>query len=240
VSASWLPTVYQFRPEKTMAEGVWTSNMAKYAVRWLDLTVEASYAFGGQAGKFGSGSQIGASVLYTPAALPLRISAGYLDARDDVNGGAHMKAWTAGADYNIGDTRINAGWIVNRQDPGFGTFANGPFTPASLSALGFSKFASREMFFGGLTQTITPKFHLSGNIWRTIQRGNTRANDGNATQLMAIADYNLSKRTDVYFETDYSMYSGGLIGAQLQGFNGVSPAMGSTQLGMMVGLRHLF
>lgn len=62
VTNSWLPTVYQFRPEVGMAQGVWTSNMAKYAARWHDVTAELSYSFGGVAGDFGAGSQIGASL----------------------------------------------------------------------------------------------------------------------------------------------------------------------------------
>ncbi|MFM0658421.1 porin [Paraburkholderia sediminicola] len=239
VSNAWLPTNYEFRPEATMSEGVWTSNMAKYVAQWQDVTVELSYAFGGAAGNFGAGSQIGASVAYAPQG-PLRLGAAYLDARDAVNSSLHVKAWTAGGAYTFGNTRINAGWIENRQDPGFGNFPNGPYTPTLLAALKYSAFASRDMFFGGITQTLTPALHLSGNVWRTIQRGENAAKNGNATQFSAIADYNLSKHTDVYIEADYSLYRGGLVGAQLQGISGVSSADGTTQLGMMVGLRHLF
>ncbi|WP_255221866.1 porin, partial [Paraburkholderia terrae] len=55
ITNPWLPTFYQFRPEVMMAQGVWTSNMVKYAARWQYLTAEVSYAFGGNAGAFGSG-----------------------------------------------------------------------------------------------------------------------------------------------------------------------------------------
>jgi predicted porin len=55
-----------------------------------------------------------------------------------------------------------------------------------------------------------------------------------------VADYNLSKRTDVYLEADYSQYRGDLIGAQLQGVNGIGLAQKGTQLGAMAGLRHQF
>ncbi|MGA7813837.1 porin, partial [Caballeronia sp.] len=68
ITNPWLPTFYQFRPEVMMAQGVWTSNMVKYAAHWQYLTAEVSYAFGGNAGAFGSGSQIGASILYLPGA----------------------------------------------------------------------------------------------------------------------------------------------------------------------------
>jgi predicted porin len=240
ITNPWLPTFYQFRPEVTMAQGVWTSNMVKYAARFRDITAEISYAFGGQAGSFGAGSQIGASVLYAPA-LPLRLAAAYLDSRDAVNASAHLKSWTAGGSYVFGNTTVLAGWVVNRQDAGFvGNMPNGPFTPQGLTAIKFNTFAAREMFFGGVTQQIGGRTHLSANVWRTLQTGKVQSGDGNATQFQVLADYNLSKRTGVYVEADYSLYRGGLIGAQLQGFNGLSSAAGSTQLGMMAGIRHQF
>ncbi|WP_322083718.1 porin [Burkholderia sp. BCC1972] len=242
VTNPWLPTVYEFRPEAGMAQGSWTSNMAKYAARWQDVTLELSYAFGGVAGAFGAGSQIGASLSYLPANLPLRVAAGYLDMRDAVNTSAHFKTWTAGAAYTFStDTTVSAGWAVNRQDHDYaGNSPNGPFTPAKLTALGFTQFSSREMFYGGVTQRVGNWTHLSANFWRTLQNGKTASANGNATQFQLVADYGLSSRTSVYLEADYSLYRGGLIGAQLQGFNGLSAAAGSTQLGVMAGLHHRF
>jgi predicted porin len=240
VSNRWLPTFYQFRPEVMMAQGVWTSNMVKYAARWQGLVGEVSYAFGGNAGAFGAGSQIGASVLYVGAA-PFNLAAAYLDSRDAVNSSAHLKSWTAGGSYTFGNTTVNAGWAVNRQDAGFvGNFPNGPFTEPGLTALKFNTFSSREMFFGGVTQQIAFATHLSANVWRTIQTGKTPSADGNATQFQLLADYNWSKRTDTYLEVDYSLYRGGLVGAQFQGINALSSAYTTTQLGVMAGIRHLF
>jgi predicted porin len=240
VTNPWLPTFYQFRPEVMMAQGVWTSNMVKYTARWQYLTTEVSYAFGGNAGAFGSGSQIGASILYLPGE-PLRLAAAYLDSRDAVNAAAHLKSWTAGGSYSFEETTLIAGWAVNRQDAKFvGNFPNGPFSQPELSALKFNTFSSRQMFYGGVTQLIGDATHLSANVWRTIQTGKTQAANGNATQFQLLADYNWSKRTDTYLEADYSLYRGGMVGAQFQGINALSSAYGTTQLGIMAGLRHLF
>jgi predicted porin len=240
VTNPWLPTFYQFRPEVMMAQGVWTSNMVKYAVRYQYVTTEVSYAFGNSAGAFGAGSQIGASIVYLPG-IPLRLAAAYLDSRDAVNASAHLKSWTAGGSYSFGFTTVTAGWAVNREDDGFvGNFPNGPFTPPELSALKFNTFSARQMFYGGVSQLIGDKTHLSANVWRTIQSGKTQAANGNATQFQLLADYNLSKRTDTYLEVDYSMYSGGMVGAQFQGMNALSSAFGTTQLGIMAGIRHSF
>ncbi|RFU44787.1 porin [Paraburkholderia sp. DHOC27] len=231
---------YQFRPEVGMAQGNFTSSMTKYAAAWHDVTLELSYAFGGSPGAFGAGSQIGASLAYVPKGR-LRLAAAYLDSRDAVNTSAHFKAWTAGAAYTFASTTINAGWVVNRQDQGFtGNFPNGPFTAPQLTALKFNTFSSRQMFFGGVSQQITGATLVSANVWRTLQDGKAVSGNGNATQFQLLADYSLSKRTDTYVEGDYSLYRGGLIGAQAQGFNGLSAAAESTQLGVMVGLRHRF
>lgn len=240
ITNAWLPTFYQFRPEVMMAQGVWTSNMVKYAARWQYLTTEVSYAFGGNAGAFGAGSQLGASVVFVPS-VPLRLAAAYLDSRDAVNASAHLKSWTAGGSYSLGDTTVSAGWVVNRQDAGFvGNFPNGPFSEPELTALKFNTFSARQMFYGGLTQLIGDATHLSANVWRTIQTGKTQAADGNATQFQLLADYNWSKRTDTYLEADYSLYRGGMVGAQFQGINALSSSYTTTQLGIMAGVRHSF
>jgi predicted porin len=240
ISNAWLPTFYLFRPEVGMAQGAWTSNMAKYAARWRDLTVELSYAFGGAAGDFGAGSQIGASMVYSPA-LPFRVAAAYLDSRDATNASAHFKAWTAGGAYVVGGTTLSAGWAVNRQDRAFtGNFPNGPWTSALFNAVGYTKFSGREMFFGGVTQQFGAATRVSANVWRTLQSGKVASGDGNATQFQLLADYGLSNRTDVYAEADYSLYRGGLIGSQLQGLPAPPSAAGSTQLGISLGLRHQF
>jgi len=171
ITNAWLPTFYLFRPEVGMAQGAWTSNMAKYVAQWRDLTVELSYAFGGTAGAFGAGSQIGASILYSPA-LPFRLAAAYLDSRDGTNASAHFKGWTAGGTYIVGGTTLSAGWAVNRQDPAFtGNVPNGPVTSTQFNVLGFSKFSGREMFFGGVTQQFGAATRVSANVWRTLQSG---------------------------------------------------------------------
>ena len=96
------------------------------------------------------------------------------------------------------------------------------------------------MFSGGVTQQVADVIHLSANVWRTIQTGKTQAANGNATQFQLLADYSWSKRTDTYLEADYSLYRGGMVGAQFQGINALSSAYGTTQLGIMAGVRHTF
>ncbi|HEY3599789.1 MAG TPA: porin [Paraburkholderia sp.] len=238
-SNPWIPYNFSFQPEVTMSGGIWTSNQVQYQVRFRDLTFAAAYAFGGVAGHTSYGSQLGAAFAYSPKGGPLNVGGAYEESHDSVNGSV-AKAWTFGGSYVWDETRFAIGYIVNRSDAGFSNFANGPFTAPVLAALKYTDFSQRRMILGGMTQALGNAWHVAVNVWRTLQDGKTSAQDGSAWQYQFVADYNLSKRTDVYLEADYSLYRGDLIGAQLQGVNSVGLAQKSTQLGLMAGLRHQF
>ncbi len=237
-SNSWIPYDFSFQPEVTMTGGIWTSNQVQYQARSHGFTFAAGYAFGGNAGN-SYGSQIGAAAAYKPEGGPLSVGGAYEESKDSVNGAA-AKTWTFGGAYTWNLTRFSAGYIVNQNDAGFSNFANGPFTAPALAALKYTDFARRRMIMGGITQQVSNKWHFAANVWRTLQDGKTAAQDGSAWQYQLVADYNLSRRTDVYLEGDYSVYRGDLIGAQLQGVNGVGLAQKGTQIGLMAGVRHQF
>ncbi len=238
-SNPWIPYDFSFQPEVTMSGGIWTSNQVQYQVRSHDILFSAAYAFGGVAGHTSYGSQYGAAAAYAPAGGPINFGGAYEVSKDSVNG-ATGTAWTFGGSYTWDRTRFAVGYIVNQSDAGFSNFANGPFTAPVLAALKYTDFSRRRMILGGITQQLGAAWHLSANVWRTLQDGKTSAKDGSAWQYQLVADYNLSKRTDLYVEGDWSQYRGDLIGAQLQGVNGVGLAQKGTQLGLMAGLRHLF
>ncbi|MFM0651803.1 porin [Paraburkholderia sediminicola] len=237
-SNPWVPFNYSFQPEFTMLGGPWSSNMAKYSIKLADVIAQASYAFGNTPGHMSYGSQMGVSAAYLPAA-PVTLGAGYLDSRDSTNG-SHSKVWTAGASYTWQSTQFHAGYYENRLDPGFQSYLNGPFTAPALAALKFTDFSSRRMFSLGAVHSFSSAMRLSFNYWRTLQTGKTEQLDGSASQFELLADYNLSKRTDVYIEGNYGLYRGDLIGAQIQGVNGVGTAQKGTQIGLMAGMRHQF
>ena len=234
----WIPYDFSFQPEVTMTGGIWTSNQVQYQARYSGFSFSAGYAFGGNAGN-SYGSQIGAAAAYGPAGGPFSIGGAYEESKDSVNGAA-AKAWTFGGSYTWNLTRFSAGYIVNQNDAGFSNFANGPFTAPVLAALKYTDFARRRMIMGGITQQVGNAWHFAANVWRTLQDGKTAKQDGSAWQYQLVADYNLSRRTDIYLEGDYAQYRGGLIGAQLQGVNGIGLAQKGTQLGLMAGLRHQF
>ncbi|HEV7834404.1 MAG TPA: porin [Caballeronia sp.] len=237
-SNPWIPFDFNFQPEVTMTGGIWSSNQIQYHGKYKDFRISTAYSFSGNAGHLGYGSQYGVAAAYAPANGPVTIGGAFKETKDSINGST-AKAWTVGGSYTWDKTRFALGYIVNQNDKGFSTFANGPFAAPGLAALKWSDFKKRRMILGGVTQQVGA-WHLAGNVWRTLQDGKTQPQDGSAWQFQLVADYDLSKRTDVYLETDYSLYRAGLIGSQLQGVNAVSLAQKSTQLGVMAGIRHKF
>ncbi|CAG4900949.1 porin [Paraburkholderia gardini] len=238
-SNPWIPYDFSYQPEVTLSGGIWTSNQVQYQAHFHDILFSAAYAVGGVAGHTSYGSQYGAALAYAPVGGPVSLGGAYEESKDSVNGSGSL-AWTVGGSYTWDKTRFAVGYIVNQNDAGFSNFANGPFTAAALAALKYTDFSKRRMILGGITQQIGAAWHLAANVWRTLQDGKTAAQDGSAWQYQLVADYALSKRTDVYLEGDYAQYHGDLIGAQLQGVNGVGLAQKSTQLGVMAGMRHTF
>ncbi|SAL05760.1 outer membrane protein (porin) [Caballeronia calidae] len=238
-SNSWIPYNYSFSPEVSMAGSVWASNQIKYTARLNDLFVSIGYAFGGVAGHFNYGQQIGAAAAYIPRTIPITLGAAYQRATDTLNGSTTMQ-WTIGGSYKFDSTKISIGYIENKSDSDFGTFENGPYTAAELTALKYTDFSRRKMLFFGGSEEVTPYLKIFGNAWRTIQLGKSRSDDGSAWQFELGTDYSLAKTTDLYCEIDWSHYRGDLIGAQLQGVNAIGLAQKAVQLGVMTGIRHVF
>lgn len=240
-----------FKPEQTMLAGARTSNMIQYIAQLGGFYLLAQYAPGGHAGGGAAGSQYGAAVVYAPDKGPFTLGASVMRIRDDATSG-HFDIYTGGGSLTIGNARVNAGYIVNTRDNEFTSFANGPFSPTDLAALGIVSpaqvadpttpggFRRREMVLAGLTYRFTPVLTAAVNAWWTNQSGYIASFDGRARQFQVIAGYCLSKRSMLYAEVDYAIYRGGLAGAQLVGVNGQAPSTGTTQLGGTVGLRHYF
>lgn len=251
----WADYFNAFKPEHTLLAASKTNNMIHYGAQLGDVVLLAQYAIGegDRPGGGGSrGSQYGVGAAYVPEKGPVKLAGAWMRTVDD-SSRAKFDIHTAGAQFVIGDSvTVQAGYIQNRRDNDFTSFANGPFGPVDLAGLGIISpaqvmdptipggFSKRRMVLGGVTYKPTPLLTLAANVWFTRQRGYTADFDGSARQFQLVAGYALSKRTMLYAEIDRSVYRGGLVGAQLVGINGQSPTVAHTQTGTTIGIRHSF
>lgn len=248
-SGSQIPYSAAFKPEQIVLAGARTSNMLQYGAHFGDVYFFGQYALGNRSGAPVQGSQAGAGLAYAPTGGPVTASVAYMRSRDDVTSGT-FDIFSGGGSLTLGSIRFNAGYLQDSRSNNFTSFADGPFTPTTLAGLGIISpaqvvnpsvpggFDKRKMLLAGVTYTLTPEWTVAANGWWTKQTGYTDKYNGSAHQYQIITGYNLSKRSTVYAEVDYSRYGGGMIGAQFVGANALSPTASPSQLGAMIGIRH--
>lgn len=201
--------------------GVRQDNMLKYAGTFGPITLAAQHAFGEVAGNFAQSSSTGASVTY--ASGPVKLAGGYQIMRDTSTyfGTAvplsDQQVWSVGGTYKLGVTQFNAG-----------------FTRSTYNNAGYRDNA----FYAGAK-------HPFGDAWMllvtgTYDRMKINGDSGSRFTGAVMLDYNLSKRTDVYVEADYTTLTGTWRTLASQP-NFVTPFYGnSTRIGVTTGIRHKF
>ena len=237
------------------------NNAIKYTSPVLDgFQFAGMYALGGVAGATGSGQTWGAAATYGIGSLNL--AAGYLSmdngstlaSRTNTNGDV---VWASGATGdNINEGQINSAYqsaksiniaqVAAQYVVGSFTLA-ARYSNAQYKADGFSTFASTQRFNTAgafLGYQLNPAMLLGlGYTW-THGSGDT---SNTYNQVSIGADYNLSKRTDVYGLAAYQHASGtqrnadgstSSAGASIgsYGFNSDT----SSQTMVQIGLRHKF
>ncbi|WER51004.1 porin [Cupriavidus sp. WKF15] len=113
-------------------------------------------------------------------------------------------------------TRVGVGWL-RRDNEG---------SPAGLS----------DLWYAGASHDLTPAINVAGQIYYLRYHGN-----GNRAMLYALrGTYNFSKRTLVYATAGYINNDGQLALSVSSGSAGANPLPGASQLGAMVGIKHVF
>ncbi|MGU7779390.1 porin [Burkholderia sp. PU8-34] len=201
--------------------------------------VEGHYSFGGQAGRFSNNSAYGGGVSYQNGAFAagvayLRVNdpqvavAGYQSGGSYVNsvyGDALAQARSqgvlaAGASYQLGALKL-LGDITSV------TFQDG-------NAGQDVKFQNYEL---SAIYALTPAWTLAGGYTFTTGRDHATDAKPKYQQLNLLAQYALSRRTDVYVMTAMQRASGSAQYAQIAGFN---PSGTNKQLVARIGLTHRF
>jgi len=113
-------------------------------------------------------------------------------------------------------TKIGVGWL-RRDNEG---------SPTGLS----------NLWYAGASHDLTLNTNVAGEIYYLRYHGN-----GNSAILYAVrAVYNFSKRTSVYGTAGYINNSGQMALSVSSGTAGANPGPGVSQLGAMLGVKHLF
>jgi general bacterial porin, GBP family len=214
-----------------ITEGSRTDNNIKYVNHTGPINYGLSYSLGGQAGDFGAGSTWGANLGYEQG--PFGIQATYYSARDELHSGGTTGANAVGsalvgtsvgaltlnddtdimiaAKYTFGPATIKAGYEHYELKAPSNKIVNGSTT----DYFGFVGTVTNtvnptktNVYFGGGDYKVTPQFDVAAGVYDTQTVQSTGVAGGDQMQYSLLADYNLSKRTDVYAGYMFSHYNG--------------------------------
>ncbi|MCG5071836.1 porin [Paraburkholderia tagetis] len=224
------------------------------------LKVGAMYAFSNQAGEVSNNNAYSAGLSYSVG--PINLAAAYLqinrnpnaqnatgaDSTGDGNAltlGGLQRMYGLGAQYMFGQSSVGVLWTHTSTDSVSnlwlgGSTGNGALPGGSNGAGNYIKFDNFEIngrYF------VRSDFSLGASY--TYTTASFESSKGNAhphwNQVMAQADYLLSKRTDVYLEGVYQRVGGGNgISAFDAGVYTLTPSRNNQQVVVAVGLKHRF
>ena len=245
VSYPYSPYFDVYKPEVGLALSARADNMVKYLFEQGPIRGELQVG----AGEGGGGRTVGGVIRYS--ADGISVGAGVQDYM--LPSTAKIKATTFGGSYKVGDWYVNAGWGENKVEGTptaadattiastllWASFNNGGtgYDAALGGAAGLLGLKKRTMWTLGLGYQMTPQLNLGTHFYSAKQTGALAALELKAKFWSAVADYALSKRTDLYAEIDRTSLTGDH--ASLNSAAG-APNGAKNRLGYTVGIRHRF
>lgn len=173
-----------------------------------------------------TGREYSASVQYATGPFSVSVLYDQRNSNTAASNTASEKRVLAGATYKLGSAQAFVGYRYIRSDAAFlptSLLYRSPGSSAAYSSIGWL----------GASYFVRPDFSLTGAAYYQDQH----ATSADPWLFVAIADYYLSKRTDIYGTLGYALNkSGSTLG--VNGFGTVTP--GHDQLGTVIGLRHKF
>lgn len=204
-------------------------NTAAYAGQFGGLHLGATYGFGQQPGSLSQNSYWGLRVSYDLG--PASFGGTYQEQRDLSNNVQRM--WGVGGKYALGHATLFVGYMGGRDATGFvDESLNDPSRTVTTGS--FAQNPRRDMtLFTGVQYQATPALALTGAFYYDDMNNvnGFAGNGGKRYTGVLLAEYSLSKRSQVYATVDYNKVSGGAY-TELPGK--------SNQLGVGVGMRHMF
>ena len=223
--------------------GLRYDNTLKYTNTWGPVTAEVQYSLGGQAGQTATGSTSGFSLAYTQG--PFSIGGVYQESTDSNS----AKAATSGVagSFIAGPATLYLQYFEAKRDPGFAKAASnsgGALANTSLMGNAGNTLQRKDgMWTAGVLFQATPAMgYTVGYMYDSVKNESSLGDNGRISTLYAIADYNLSKRTDIYFDIDRTTLGGGEIGDAntVMGFVGAPLGGNTSRTGAALGLRVKF
>ncbi|KVN06964.1 porin [Burkholderia diffusa] len=213
------------------------------------VQAEVMYAFGGVAGSFRSKSTIAAGVNYTGG--PLYLGAAYFYAKDPAQQFTDGNFVTSAATPGVSNGSGAFGYVGtpnSMQTIGVGgaytfgpaliglSYTNVQYKNATQITGNIVTFNNAELW-GQYAVTAATTLGLGYNYtWGKVNFNSAKPKYG---QVNAVADYRLSKRTDVYAMAVYQHASGGANADIYDGFVGAQSAT-QNQVAARIGIRHKF
>jgi predicted porin len=195
--------------------GVRLDNSIAYRKQLYGFTFDALHAFGGVAGNTSAGSANSVALNYAGTAFSA--GASWLDAKDSANRVASVIV--GGAKYTISSVTLDALYIHSTRDAGFASAASasgGPLSDSSLLsntnlvANGGTQTAKRtdNMFTVGATFKASPDLFFTAGYNHDNATYSAGGTTGTTRGYYFVADYFLSKRTDIYAMVDRVVLGG--------------------------------
>ncbi|WP_306853230.1 porin [Cupriavidus necator] len=210
-----------------------SDNVAKYTAQFGPITAMAHWTFGNGAagggevpGQFRRDTGYGAALSY--AASPLGVTVAYDQYNPTLNaagGTGTVKKAAVAASYSFGNAKVMGGYRWGR---------NASPTDATLL---------RDNFYWiGGTYQATPALGLTLAYYYDDAKNLVGTNIPNPWQVSLLADYNLSKRTDLYLTTAFAKNGGLNFDTSAISFaNGYFPGSDKNNMfGVALGIRHKF
>jgi predicted porin len=233
---SWLPGA--------LGAGLYADNAVKYTGTYNGLTLAATYSFGtnsestgvdgfsGQVpGHLGAGNMYGFTLSYV--AGPLSVAAGVQQNSDNSNN--KQTIFNANAVYSFSSAKVYVGYLHSKDDTGFvdSALAQQTLVPGVDFLKGSGRIDNGP--FAGVTWQTTRALTLTGAAYydhmSNAAIGNGEVGSGYRYTFVALAEYALSKRTEVYGTVDFDKVSGAA-SVELPGR--------SNQTGVALGMRTIF
>ncbi|KOF54732.1 MULTISPECIES: porin [unclassified Achromobacter] len=199
------------------------NNTFRYANTLGNLAVMASWANGDEWGDKKAGQQYGASLRYTLGQFA--VGGAYQYTRAATDSDQRQRVWNLNASYQFDGAKVFAGYYNGRDETGWVNGVMGGTTTAALDR-------RDNGYFAGVTWQATPRWAITGAAYFDRSRNVVEEGDkGKRYALVAVAEYSLSKRSQLYGTVDWNKVSDATRG---------EIAGKSNQVGAAVGFRHIF